>query len=137
MPALLRHGITDREMMMREREFELAFMFGASEPEGIKLVGSDDELLDMAPYVQKEIRDRHAESRKNLGGPVSLVGVAIDHGLNAHSGNGGLWRTTPVLIVSLDYLKKPKIAHIRLPGDQGIEVLAALAKGVAIQKRYE
>jgi hypothetical protein len=113
--------------------FELAdYFFGDSEPEGIEIVRHTSER-EIGKHIEHEIRERHSRKRKGIR-DVSLAGFAVDHGLGAHSGNGGMWRTTPVAIIRLDYLKDSPLAYARLEKDES-ELLAQLAFAIAIQNR--
>lgn len=108
------------------------FMFGDSEPLGIDPVVAPNE--DLVGY-RHQMRMRHEIKRKGIR-DVTLLDIAIDHGLHAHSGNGQCWRTTPVAVIRLDYLKAKPIALARLEGNRAIEILSKLADAVAIKNRY-
>lgn len=114
-------------------EDELLFLYGQSEPEGVLIIddGGGREIPD---HIIKEIRDRHHAERKGIR-DVTVLGIGVDHGLGAHSGNGTDWRTTVIVKVRLDYLKNSPVAYARLEGDVATELLAQLAEAVAIRAR--
>jgi hypothetical protein len=107
-------------------------MFGDSEPEGIEIVRHTSER-ELKEHQIEDIRRRHVMKRKGIR-DVTLAGFAVDHGLGAHAGNGGMWRTTPVAIIRLDYLKGSPLAYARIEKDES-EYLAQFAYAIAIQNR--
>lgn len=108
------------------------YLYGESEPEGVGIVRdpSEDEIPN---HVASEIRHRHASRRRNQR-DITIMEFGVDHGLGAHAGNGSAWRTAPVAMVSLDYLKNSPIVYARIH-QPAIELLSEFAQAVAIQQR--
>lgn len=116
------------------------YLHGETEPLGIEPVLAPGELKEWKNYrpwrdVAAEIRKKHEDKKPKNDRKVSIVGFGVDHGLNAHAGNGSHWRTTVVAAVRLDYLKGDQLVYVRLEGKEATELLAELAEAVAIRER--
>lgn len=79
-----------------------------------------------------EIRYLHGESERKQARRVSLVGFAVDHGEGMHAGNGDQWRSTPVALVRLDYLRGTPVVYARLEGFAGMRLLGQLTKALLV-----
>lgn len=116
---------------------DIFYLHGQSEPDGVDFVAPlGDDLSEMSQNMLAErIRNRHAESHKMRQRQMTLLQFGVDHGLNAHAGNGSDWRTCVVAKVRLDYLAHSPEAYIRIEGEHATELLAQLAEAVAVRER--
>lgn len=110
---------------------ELIYLHGESEPLGVDIIEEDT----LPQHVIDGIREMHRYKKPNFARQVSLIGFGVDHGLNAHSGNGDKWRTTVVAVVRLDYLNNEPIVYARLEDVDATDLLVQLAEAVSIRER--
>jgi len=113
---------------------ELFYLHGESEDEGIEIIRGEYEE-ELSDRVQLHIRQEHSKTAHLRKRPVTILGFGVDHGLGAHAGNGGDWRTTVVAAIRFDYLKDNPTGYIRFEGSEATELLAQLAEAVAITLR--
>lgn len=113
------------------------YIHGESEPADKPPLPPGHELTETEQRRWDEIPNNADAKRQSR--PMTIMAFGVDHGRGAHSGNGGDdgWRTTVVALVRLDYLREKPQAYVRLDGRAATELMAQLAKCIAIRERHE